>query len=207
MFIKMPSMKTFPMKLQLMMALMIMSYKEQCTSNALILIHMTREKLLMMPEVSTKRLRLSDPQFNFQRNCFLCGHECPVVRDPKNPSRFRESYLCLSAEDGKLMNKDVFIRKCEARGDEQSADIMFRLLTVSDLAASDYRYHKDCFSKLCSNRVPQQSSSQDDLSFKVLLKIIKSDVNRIWTSSSFAEQYSQLCNEKNNHGWTKERNG
>ena len=81
--------------------------------------------------------------------------------------------------------------------------IMFRLLTVSELAASDCRYHKDCFSKFYSNPVPQQSSSQDDLSFKVLLKVIKSDVNRISTSSSFAEQYSQLCNEKNNHGWTK----
>ena len=62
-------------------------------------------------EVSTKRLRSSDAQFNFHRNCFLCGHECSVVRDPKNPSRFREAYLCLSAEDGKLMNKDIFIRK------------------------------------------------------------------------------------------------
>ena len=103
-----------------------------------------------------------------------------------------EGHTCLSAEDGKLMNKDVFIRKCEARGDEQAADITFRLLTVSDLAASDCRYHKDCFSKFYSNPVPQQSSSQDDLSFKVLLKIIKSDTNRIWTSSSFAEQYSQL---------------
>ena len=44
---------------------------------------------------------------------------------------------------------------------------------------------------------------QSDACFKELVKIIKDDVNRIWTTSLFVQEYSLLCLENNALDWTK----
>ena len=40
--------------------------------------------------------------FNFGRDCFICGHECQVKPDPKNPNRWKKNpvILCKTADRG-----------------------------------------------------------------------------------------------------------
>ena len=59
---------------------------------------------------SSKRLRSSVPRFNLREHCFFCGEIYQVEKDPKNPLRWRESYLCRTI-DGKTLNKDTIIKK------------------------------------------------------------------------------------------------
>ena len=126
-------------------------------------------------------------------------------KDPKNPSRWREAYLCLSAEGTKTLNKELIVQRCNEKGDKHSEDVKFRLVMVKDLAASDCRYHKDCYSKFFSNdgKPSDSKASHSDIPFKELLKIIDSDVNKVWTSSGFVDQYSELCKTHSSNHWTK----
>lgn len=88
--------------------------------------------------------------------------------------------------------------RCDQRNDKQSEDVMFRLAMVNDLAASECRYHKDCYSKFYSYDTFRTKHLQsDDILFKKLIHIIESNVNKVWSSSSFFSQYSDLCKDHN----------
>lgn len=68
-----------------------------------------------------KRTRRSEmPVFHFLENCIFCGEICVMDKDSKNPSRWREVFLCMTADRG--ANKDTFknviMKVCENRGDE-----------------------------------------------------------------------------------------
>ena len=154
---------------------------------------------------SPKNLRSSEPVFDALKHCMFCGSVCNVKRDTRNPARWREAYLCLSAEGTKTLNKKTILKRCSEKGDKQSDAILFRLLTVTDLAAGDFRYHKDCYSTFFSYTAmcSESKASHSDLPFQELLKVIESDVNQVWTSSSFVSQYSELSQSYNTHEWTK----
>ena len=154
-------------------------------------------------ERSAKRMRSFEPAYDEIKHCLFCGSECNVKKDQKNPSRWREAYLCLSVEGTKTLNKELILERCKQKGDKQSEDVRFRLVMVKDLAASDCRYHKDCYSKKNSNDSSGAKASQSDIPFKELLKIIDSDVNEVWTSSSFVSRYSELCKTYSSPYWTK----
>ena len=46
-----------------------------------------------------KRLRLSQPHFDFRKHCIFCGEDCILEVDEKNPSRHRKTFLRATAVD------------------------------------------------------------------------------------------------------------
>jgi len=103
---------------------------------------------------SSKSLRSStEGIFNFREHCLFCGEECQIRRSRKNPNRWREAYLCRTADrEGQISFKESILRQTKKRNDYWGNDVEFRTnCAVSDLHAADARYHKDCMSKFLSN--------------------------------------------------------
>ena len=54
------------------------------------------------PTIAAKRFCRSDlPDFCFKRHCLFCGMDCIMDHTTKNPSRWRQVYLCRAADRGK----------------------------------------------------------------------------------------------------------
>jgi len=99
---------------------------------------------------TSKHLRSSaEGMFHFREHCLFCGEKCQAIRPQKNPNRWREAYLCLTADkEGQTSFKEFVIRHAEGKSDNWGNDVSLRAnFAVSDLHAADARYHKDCMSK------------------------------------------------------------
>jgi len=57
---------------------------------------------------SSKCLRSSNEgMFNFQEHCLFSGEECQIIGPQKNPNRWREAYLCRTADkEGQILFKN-----------------------------------------------------------------------------------------------------
>ena len=62
-------------------------------------------------------------------------------RTLKNSNRWREAYLCRTADDGKTTSKEAILKHAHDRNDAWGRETN---LAVSDLHAADARYHRDC---------------------------------------------------------------
>ena len=107
-------------------------------------------------ETSTcKRYRRSQtPTFNFKEHCLFCGEICLVAKDTKTPSRWKPSFLCRTAERGENKSfKQSILDICEIHQDEISHKVKMRVqAAVSNLHASDARYHDSCRKTFMSPR-------------------------------------------------------
>ena len=78
--------------------------------------------------------------FEFKTQCFICGKDCAVKADPKNPSRFKKNpgVLCTTAdrgsvkfEDGREVKrksfKQVMLDVCNNRSDKLAEEVRVRL--------------------------------------------------------------------------------
>ena len=56
--------------------------------------------------------------FNFREHCLFYEEKCQVIRPQKIPNRWREAYLCRTAErEGQISFKESVIRHAERRRD------------------------------------------------------------------------------------------
>ena len=143
---------------------------------------------------SPKKLR-GNCTFNFLHDCFFCGQECTVSRPRKNPSRWREAYLCRTSDEGKTTSKKAILRCAHERNDAWGREVAFRAnLAVSDLHAADARYHRDCLARFFTNRPSAGGSSTEacDSAFDELLTQMSMDFTRIWNSVELHSLYSEL---------------
>jgi len=82
---------------------------------------------------SPKKLR-RQCSFSFLQDCLFCGQECIVNRPSKNPSRWREAYLCRTADDGKTTSKEAILAHSQERNDAWGREVAYRTsFAVSDL--------------------------------------------------------------------------
>ena len=142
---------------------------------------------------SPKKLR-GKCAFNFLQDCLFCGTGCTMSRPLKNPSRWKEAYLCRTTDDGKTTSKEAILQRAHERNDAWGREVAFRAnLAVSDLHAADARYHRDCLAKLFTNRPSAESSTEAcDSVLEELLSQMSLDVTRIWNSAELYTLYSEL---------------
>jgi len=104
---------------------------------------------------STKRLRSSMSPFSWKENCFLC---CRIaIDDEKHPDR---SPLVRATTINFLK---TIVEKCQERNDDWGNEIETRLSCSHDLVADEGAYHKECLSRLMSNRAKPSDKQQQDL--------------------------------------------
>ena len=114
---------------------------------------------------SSKHLRSStEGMFHFREHCLFCGEECQVIWPQKNPNRWREAYLCRTADrEGQILCKESVIRHAERKSDNWGNDVSFRAhFALSDLHAADAHNNKDCMSKFFSNHPTAFSQTKCD---------------------------------------------
>lgn len=150
---------------------------------------------------SPKRRRRSDtPGFNFQEHCLFCGEICNLQKDPKNPGRWRKTYLCRSLNvvhgGTEIDLKSDILFACKRRNDEWTSLVRIRVEgAVSDLHAADARYHVDCKVSFMSERSIRAAAShpktQEDIdeAFNQLVSCMIEDKTKIWNSVELHEQY------------------
>ena len=86
--------------------------------------------------------------FNFLQECFVLWSAVHSGPHPKNSNRWREAYLCRTADDGKTTSKEAILKHAHDRNDAWGREVAFRTnLAVSELHAADARYHRDCIAK------------------------------------------------------------
>ena len=97
--------------------------------------------------------RASKEAFEFKNQCFICGKDCVVEADPKNPRRFKKNpgVLCTTAdrgsvkfEDGREVKrksfKQVMLDVCNNISDKLAEKVQVRLEGApSDLHAVEAR--------------------------------------------------------------------
>ncbi len=106
--------------------------------------------------VPPKRGKRSETtSFAFKQHCVFCGEDCSLIKDQKNPGRWRVAYLCKTADKafGDHGFKQTILKKCQVRQDKLANDVRGRVEgEISDLHAADARYHKDCMNNFMSPR-------------------------------------------------------
>ena len=145
-------------------------------------------------ESNAKRLRGSNV-FSFREHCLFCGEICDIERPSKNPGRWREAYLCRTADRrGRHTFKEAILLRAESRGDVWAHDVSFRVnSSVSDLHAADARYHKNCMSKFFSNPPSSRETAVDcDQALDALVKKMQSNRSHMWNSIDLHKMYCEL---------------
>ena len=102
-----------------------------------------------------KVTRRSLPNFDFKLHCFFGGKYCSLERDPKNPNHWKRATLCKTSDrgTGNLSYKDVVLETGEQRGDKWTEEVQIRVSgSLSDLHASDAKYHIACRDSFMSSR-------------------------------------------------------
>ena len=151
--------------------------------------------------LNPKRARRSvTARFEFQKNCLICGEECSLDPDPRNPSRWKRVVRCRTADQGKHDFKQVLLDICRQRDDDQAEQVRLRLEgAVSDLHAADAIYHKQCYSGFAASRSVKSATrravvsvlddEENDVSFTQVTKDMKDDPSRIWNSVDLYNLY------------------
>ena len=135
-----------------------LAYHSNCyleyTSNEKIDRYLKRKNNSESAEITPRKLlRASIEAFEFKTQCFICGKDCAVKADPKNPSRFKKNpgVLCTTAdrgsvkfEDGREVKrksfKQVMLDVCNNRSDKLAEEVRVRLEGApSDLHAVEER--------------------------------------------------------------------
>ena len=149
-------------------------------------------------ETIPKRIRRSETSaFLWKEQCLFCGEICNLEKDPKNPNRWREAYLCRTSDRrNKQIYKDTLLQICDERNDKWAEEVRTRLSDVRashDLHAADARYHNDCrklFTNAKNIKSAQTTKHKDeDNAYSKLCALFKVDPTRMWTSIDLENQY------------------
>ena len=149
------------------------------------------------PPQKRSRRSACDSVFSFQTHCIFCGEKCVEERELKNPSRWRPVSRCRTVDSGPSNKtfKEKILQVCKERNDQWAKDVELRLLgAVSDLHAADARYHQDCRPKFMGPKSLQvaatsESKPQKDTAFDQLVRVMESDLAKLWSSTEVYEQY------------------
>lgn len=90
------------------------------------------------------------------RSVSFVEKKCEISKDTKHPDRWRPAYICRStvSEHDRTPYNQYVLQMCSEREDGWAEEVRSRVLcSLSDLHASDARYHKDCLSRFFSNRM------------------------------------------------------
>lgn len=93
----------------------------------------------------TKRLRSSEPAFDWKTNCLICGH--PATLDRKHPDRSSKV-----SKVATLPIRDKLLDFCSKRGDTWASQVETRLHGCIDLVAAEAIYHTICYSRFLLNK-------------------------------------------------------
>ena len=148
-------------------------------------------------EEPPRKLRKSTLQFNFRKHCLYCGKTCSLEKNPKNPARWREAYLCRSTKS-KHENQDYkqfLLELYDYRNDEWAGQVRLRIEGTLDLYAADARYHKDYSSLFRSLRniqsnISQQETDANDPGLDAVFTFMQENKNAIWNT---VELYDVYC--------------
>jgi len=166
------------------------------------------------PEHSNEELNLKSPppkrsrrslSFDWKCNCLFCGDEC-TNKDPKNPARWRPYFECHTSErtykNGEVMPtfKEIILEVCDKRQDEWSDEVRLRISDtrcLKDLHTADARYHDDCRKKFLNPKEVDRARKDDpkpycDKGMENLIRLIKQDTSKVWTSVEVHEKYAEL---------------
>ena len=121
-----------------------------------------------------------------------------MSRPSKNPSRWREVYLCRTANDGKATSKEAILTRAHERNDAWGREVANRTnLAVCDLHAADARYHRDCLAKCFTNKPSADYNTEVcDSALDELLVQMSFNFARTWNSIEIYSLYSELGGTK-----------
>lgn len=150
-------------------------------------------------EQPIKVLRSSLPKFDFRKQCLYCGTECVVIKDKKNPSRWRPAYMIREKpiDDEKTMKQRI-LDVCKEKNDKWSTSVRVRVEgPVSDLNATDGRYHMDCRNKFHrssltnSKKLNDANPDDEEKAFSVIVDCLKSDETKVWNLIELFKLYTK----------------
>ena len=160
--------------------------------------HLNQKRKSTVPEEKTsKRTRSSsDKSFLFKQDCLFCGKEC-LERDKKNPGRWRIYYIVRTVNrPNKTAFKDFILKVCDLRRDSWAEEVEFRVKSaISDLHASDARYHEDCRKSFCRSvyldTLRASSSKEEDQALKHVIQLMKDNQESSWNSVEIENLYRE----------------
>lgn len=138
--------------------------------------------------------------FSFKEHCIFCAEECKVLKDEKNPSRWRPAYMCKEADVSGLKKsfKDSILEVCEIRKDEWAHSVRIRVLgSLSDLHAADARYHVNCRSNFMSPKSiksatrAESSEGANYVALEFVINEVTNNKSTMWTSVELYQMYQQ----------------
>ena len=160
--------------------------------------HLNQKRKSTVPEEKTsKRTRSSsDKSFLFKQDCLFCGKEC-LERDNKNPGRWRIYYIVRTVNrPDKTAFTDFILKVCDLRRDSWAEEVEFRVKSaISDLHASDARYHEDCRKSFCRSvyldTLRASSSKEEDQALKHVIQLMKDNQESSWNSVEIENLYRE----------------
>jgi hypothetical protein len=145
-----------------------------------------------------KRLRSDREKFNFHLHCIYCGEECNIVKDRKNPTRWREAYICKARYSETVPYKDYIINLCLQRDDCWGEEVRLRISgVISDMSAAGARYHKDCLARFLTTTkrksTPKKEGIEnvDENAIKLVVETMLSNKEKVWESTEIYSLYRQ----------------
>lgn len=140
--------------------------------------------------VSKRLLKSQCSDFDFKRDCLLCGTECKP-KDSKNPHRWVLVRQCTTVDRGSdITLKQKLENLCDERQDQWANEVMARLSGVIDLHAADAQYHVPCYNRFRVVPVthPTMMTPVEEALRSVLSTMVE-NVTETWTTSELYSMY------------------
>ena len=124
-----------------------------------------------------------------------------MTLNPKHPDRWNKATLCRTADrgEGNKSFKEVILTTCDKRNDEVANQVRIRIQgAISDLHASNGRYHDKCKNNFMAPRSIASASRKDadenpnDTAFSNLISRMVSNASHIWSSIELHNIYKYL---------------
>ena len=160
---------------------------------------------------STKRLRSSMSPFSWENNCFLC---CKLaIEDERHPDRNPFTHATT------IDFLKTIVEKCQERKDDWGSEVEIRLSCSRDLVADEGVYHKECLTRLMSNRSKPSDKEQHKVRgrpedgdmmkrFEELCNWLDSEADaELYTVHELQSKMSELANGETLYGikWLKQK--
>ncbi|KAE8743752.1 hypothetical protein FOCC_FOCC009627 [Frankliniella occidentalis] len=161
--------------------------------------HIDLKNLANKENVTPIKRRSSEPLFDFERHCFICGQDANESTGSKLPLKLRRVIHCVRTDE----SKQSFVKRAIERNDDKGTIVHGRLNSVLDIKSAKCKYHADCQVDFFLHRTdfvtPKRGRPRDtkkDAAFETLCAELEKDDECQFSVSDLAKRLDEIAGEE-----------
>lgn len=155
-----------------------------------------------------KTRKMTDIEFDCQKNCLICGNTLNFVIASKNPNVHKYkigSVIMYHQKDDKIPLQQKILDKCKSRNDPKAVAVKARIDHLQDLRAKEAKYHKLCLQKFYlekSNRKHSVETKKLQVAFGKTCEWLDSQTDKQFSFGEIQNQMKQYHLQQKSYTYT-----